>query len=167
MDRMTNPIRPTDDGARTLAQQLMRDARSAALGTVTSDGCPLVTRVAFGLCPAGHPISLISSLSQHSQILRSNPACSLLVGDPGPKGDPLTHPRISLVGRATFVDRQSPAHPQLAAHYLRSHPKAKLYIDFADFSFVQFALDMGYLNGGFGKAFHLDPADLIPPSTPQ
>ncbi|MEP2718052.1 pyridoxamine 5'-phosphate oxidase family protein [Pseudophaeobacter sp.] len=160
---MTNPIRPTDNEARTLAKQLMGEARFAALGTVSPEGSPLVTRVAFGLCPAGQPISLISGLSQHSQMLQANPNCSLLVGEPGAKGDPLTHPRISLVGRAEAVDNQGPEHAEMAAHYLHSHPKAKLYIGFADFFFVRFALDVGYLNGGFGKAFHLSANDLAIP----
>ncbi len=158
-----SPIRPTDDAARTLAQSLMETARFAALATLDSTGCPLVTRVAFGLCPLGQPISLISSLALHGQYLRANPACSLLVGEPGPKGDPLTHPRLSLVGTAGFVDNQSSQHTELAAHYLRGHPKSKLYIGFADFSFVRFDLRLGNLNGGFGKAFTLSPDDMAQP----
>jgi putative heme iron utilization protein len=53
-------------------------------------------------------------------------------------------------------------HTELAAHYLRDHPKAKLYIGFTDFSFVRFEISEAHLNGGFGKAFHLGPQDLIP-----
>lgn len=166
-DHMTDPIRPTDNQARALARRLITQARFAALGTVDTKGQPLVTRVAFGLCPKGQPISLISSLSQHSQVLRSNPACSLLVGEPGDKGDPLTHPRLSLVGAAKFVDNQTRAHQVLAAHYLQSHPKAKLYIGFTDFFFVRFMPDAGYLNGGFGKAFHLTAADLVAAANPD
>lgn len=157
---MTDPIRPTDDEARELARSLMADAPFAALATVNDTGHPLVTRVAFGLCPGGQPISLISSLALHSQLLRANPVCSLLVSEPGTKGDPLTHPRLSLVARAQFVDNQSAAHQELADHYLQSHPKAKLYIGFKDFSFVRFHLEIGHLNGGFGKAFQLTPSDL-------
>ncbi|OIQ44270.1 MAG: pyridoxamine 5-phosphate oxidase [Roseobacter sp. MedPE-SW] len=157
---MTTPIRPTDDDARALAQTLMAQARFAALATLDSLGGPIVTRIAFGLCPAGQPISLMSSLSQHSQNLATNPACSLLVGEPGPKGDPLTHPRLSLMGRAQFIDNQSDAHKELAAHYLRNHPKSKLYIGFADFSFVRFSVHQSHLNGGFGKAFTLTASDL-------
>ncbi|CUH89561.1 heme utilization protein HutZ [Phaeobacter sp. CECT 5382] len=159
----TDPIRPTDDEARSLAQTLMQSAGYAALATITATGAPLVTRVAFGLCPAGQPISLISSLAAHTQALQDTPAASLLVGEPGEKGDPLTHPRLSLMAQALFVDNQSPQHADLAAHYLRSHPKAKLYIGFADFSFVRFEISEGLLNGGFGKAFHLTPADLSQP----
>ncbi len=48
----------------------------------------------------------------------------------------------------------------MAAHWLRDHPKAKLYIGFADFSFALFDVQSAYLNGGFGRAFVLTPGDL-------
>ncbi|MDE4176430.1 pyridoxamine 5'-phosphate oxidase family protein [Phaeobacter sp. PT47_59] len=159
---MTSPIRPTDDEARHLARTLMREARFAALGVIGDDGCPLVTRVAFGLSPEGQPISLISTLSAHTRALQGNPACSLMVGEPGIKGDPLTHPRLSLQGRVRFVSNSGEEHDRLASHYLQSHPKAKLYIGFADFAFIRLELASGHLNGGFGKAFHLTPEDLMP-----
>lgn len=157
---MTNPIRPTDNEARALAQSLMVNARFAALGVVTDNGAPLVTRIAFGLCPQGRPVSLVSSLSMHTRALQANPACSLLVGEPGNKGDPLTHPRLSLICRASFVRRGEDGYSELVAHYLRDHPKSKLYIGFSDFAFAQLNVTEGHLNGGFGKAFHLTAEDL-------
>ena len=158
---MSNPIRPTDNEARRLARELMAGATFAALGTLSADNRPLVTRVSLGLCPIGWPLSLISSLALHCQALRSTPEASLLIGEPGPKGDPLTHPRLTLQCKAVFVENQSAEHKELAAHYLRDHPKAKLYIGFSDFSFVRFTPYIGYLNGGFGKAFQLQTKDLI------
>lgn len=163
---MPAPVRPTDDDARQLAQSLMAEARFAALGVLLEEGTPLVTRVAFGLDPQGGPVSLISDLAQHTRALRRNPASSLLVGEPGGKGDALSHPRVSLICRAEFLSRQSPDHGPLAAHYLRRQPKAKLYLQLADFAFVRFRVTAAYLNGGFGKAFHLDAADLQPPPRP-
>jgi len=138
----------------------MAEARFAALAVVMETGAPLVTRVAFGLDPDGGPISLISSLSTHTQALLGNPACSLLVGEPGEKGDPLTHPRLSLICRASFLRHGDDGYDALAAHYLRDHPKAKLYISFSDFAFARFEVSAGHLNGGFGKAFHLKASDL-------
>ncbi|MCA0871933.1 pyridoxamine 5'-phosphate oxidase family protein [Seohaeicola saemankumensis] len=161
----TSPIRPTDDDARALARDLMRQARFAALGVVLDDGTPMVTRVAFGLDPTGGPLSLISDLSAHSPALRANPACSLLIGEPGPRGDPLTHPRLTLLGTAVFLRHGTPGHAEMAAYYLRDHPKAKLYIGFADFAFVRITARQGLLNGGFGRAFQLTPKDLGVPSS--
>ena len=51
-----------------------------------------------------------------------------------------------------FVHHQSNAFKEMAAHYLRDHPKAKLYIGLTDFSFVLFTVTTGHLNAGFGKA---------------
>lgn len=157
---MVNPIRPTNNDARQLAGALMQDARTAALGVLTDRGVPMVTRVAFGLCPQNHPLTLVSDLSAHTTALRSHPACSLLIGDPGPRGDPLNHPRLTLQAQADFLPHDDPAYEEMAAHYLRDHPKAKLYVDFTDFSFVLFQIHQGHLNGGFGKAFTLTPKDL-------
>ncbi|MGV6848328.1 MAG: HugZ family pyridoxamine 5'-phosphate oxidase [Marinibacterium sp.] len=156
---MTDPIRPTDDEARHLARDLMAKARFAALG-VLQDGAPMVSRVAFGLGPDGTPLSLVSDLSHHARALRADPACSLLLGEPGQKGDPLTHPRLTIQARARFLDHRAAGYEEMAAHYLRDHPKARLYIGFGDFHFALFSVTSAYLNGGFGKAFILQPVDL-------
>lgn len=157
---MDRPIRPTEDAARDLAHGLMAQARSAALASLRTDGTPMATRIAFGLDPQGQPLTLVSDLAAHSVALRQTPACSVLIGKPGLKGDPLTHPRLTLYARARFVEHGDAAYAKMAAHYLRDHPKAKLYIDFADFAFVLFDISGADLNGGFGKAFRLIPADL-------
>jgi putative heme iron utilization protein len=157
------PIRPTDDEARALARSLIDSARFAALGVIEPEsGVPLVTRIGLTTTPDGVPLTLVSDLSHHTRALRVNPACSLLLGEPGARGDPLTHPRLTLQARAAFVDRADPAHPDLRAHYLARLPKAKLYIDFGDFHLVRLEPTGAYLNGGFGRAFALTPEDLAP-----
>ncbi|NKW77824.1 pyridoxamine 5-phosphate oxidase [Rhodobacteraceae bacterium R_SAG7] len=159
-EKPTSPIRPTDDEARTLAQSLIAEADFAALATLSDEGHPVQSRVAFALDASGGPISLVSTLAQHAQAMASRPQVSLLVGEPGEKGDPLTHPRLTLNGTAEILPNGCPAHEEMATHYLRRHPKAKLYIGFADFHFVRFQIREAFLNGGFGKAYHLTPADL-------
>ncbi|MEM1431527.1 MAG: pyridoxamine 5'-phosphate oxidase family protein [Pseudomonadota bacterium] len=156
-----NPIRETDAEARALGRTLIDTARYGALGVRDpATQAPMVTRVAVAVAPDQRPMTLISDLSHHTKALKADPVCSLLVGEPGPKGDPLTHPRITLQCRASFVRHGEAGHADLRAHYLSGHPKAGLYIDFADFSFALFDVDEAHLNGGFGKAFHLTPADL-------
>ncbi|SIN75591.1 HugZ family protein [Vannielia litorea] len=155
----TDPIRPTDDEARALARGLLDTARYGALG-VLDGGAPLVTRIAVGTDAAGSPVTLVSSLSAHTRALKAGPAASLLVGEPGERGDPLTHPRLTVQCTARFVARESDDHAALRARWLESHPKAKLYIDFGDFGFVALDVQSAFLNGGFGKAFRLTPKDL-------
>ncbi len=157
----TSPIRPTDDEARALARRLVDEAAFGALAVLDpASGGPMATRVAVGTDAAGRPVLLVSDLSAHTRALRADPRCSLLVGEPGPRGDPLTHPRLTLTGTARFVPKGAPDHDPLRALWLEGHPKSALYIDFADFSFVVIDIEAGYLNGGFGKAFVLAPADL-------
>lgn len=160
-EKKDGPIRPTDDEARALARGLLDGARFAALAVMEpGTAMPMVSRVAMGTTPKGAPLTLISTLSGHTTALTANPACSLLVGEPGEKGDPLTHPRLTLQCSAEFLTGAAAQNAEMRQHYLQAHPKAKLYIDFADFRFVAFRVLRGYLNGGFGKAFHLTPADL-------
>jgi putative heme iron utilization protein len=163
---MSDKSIPVDTEAKENVARILNQSRSAALGVVLPDGAPMVTRVAFGRGPKGHPLSLVSDLSAHTQALQQNPACSLLIGEPGAKGDPMTHPRLTLIGNAQFVRKTDPGHDELAAQYLRDHPKSKLYIGFADFSFVLFHITRGHLNGGFGKAYRLTPRDMELPDTP-
>lgn len=160
-----NPIRETTDEARALGRALLRKARHGALAVRERDtGVPHVTRVAVGIDPDGRPLTLVSDLSSHTVALQADPVCSLLVGEPGDRGDPLTHPRMTLVCRARFTRQGGPGHAQLRDRWLEQHPKSRLYIDFADFSFATLSVSRADLNGGFGKAFMLAPSDLgLPP----
>ncbi|PWR01709.1 pyridoxamine 5-phosphate oxidase [Meridianimarinicoccus roseus] len=157
----TSPINPTDDDARALARELLAGARFGALGVIDpASGAPSVSRIAVATAPDGQPLTLISDLSAHTAALQATPTCSLLVGEPGPRGDPLTHPRMTLACRARFIAHGADGWSQLRGHYMSQHPKAKLYIDFADFSFARLEVERAALNGGFGKAFNLTAADL-------
>jgi len=163
MSKETSLIRPTNDEARQIACGLIQHAHFGALAVLHPDtGLPHVTRIAVGTRPAGTPLTLISDLSFHTTALRNNPYCSLLLGEPSIKGDPLTHPRITLTCKADFVPRNTPEHVQIREHYLSHQPKAKLYIDFADFNFVLFNIQSASLNGGFGKAYDLSAEDCKP-----
>lgn len=158
-----DPFRPADEAARTLARRLIDEARFAALG-VTLDGAPFVTRIALATGPQGTPITLVSDLAPHTGALRAAPICSLMVGEPGAKGDPLTHPRLTVQAEAAFVERDAPDRAALRTHYLLQQPKAQLYVDFADFHFVRLTPRSAHLNAGFGKAFRLTADDLQRPA---
>lgn len=157
-----SPIRPTDDEARSLARALIADARHGALGVSDPDtGAPFVSRVAVLGQGDGAVLLFVSALSHHTRALRANPACALLLGEPGPRGDALTHPRLTLLARADFVLQGSPDHAALRTHWLAAHPKAKIYADLPDFAFVRLVPTGAHLNGGFGRAFVLTPSDLM------
>lgn len=155
-------LQPVDDEARRLSKTLLRAARYAALGTIDlPDGVPFVSRVSLATAMNGAPVFLISRLSTHFRNLEADPRCSLLIGEPG-KGDPLAHPRITLIGSAEIL-RDGSERDHLKQRYLRRHPKAVLYVDFPDFAFWRFTTSRASLNAGFGKAYALDCSDLATP----
>ncbi len=155
-----NPIRDTDDAARAVARGLLGRARTAALAVIDPEtGGPYVSRIAFGRAPDGTCLALLSDLALHARALRADPRASLLVGEPGAKGDPLTHPRLTLRVTAQPVTSDE-ARTRLRQIWLALQPKSTLYVDFADFRFYRFDIVSAHLNGGFGKAYALDENDL-------
>ena len=150
-----DPINSTDDDARALAGAILRDARFGALAVSHPDtGHPYVARVAM-LWTDGALHTLISTLSTHTKALANDPHCAALLGEPGDKGDPLTHPRLTVSAKAATIDKAA-----LKSAWLGAIPKAQLYYDFADFQMVRLQVLSVDLNGGFGKAYQLTADDL-------
>lgn len=161
MPSRPDPVLPADDAARALSRQLLT-ARHAALSYLDAQtAMPGISRIAFGLAPDGVPMTLISALAPHTAGLRAHPTCAVLLGEPEARGDPLTHPRLMLQARADFIAPDAPDRPALRDHWLATHPKSKLYIDFADFALVRLVPLSALLNGGFGRAFRLTPDALM------
>ena len=138
-----------------LARTLLANARFGALAvTLPDQKAPYVSRVAT-VTIDGAPLLLVSELSLHTKTLKTQPDCSLLIGEPEERGDPLTYPRMTLIAHAEIVDKVS-----FKEKWLKAIPKAKLYYDFADFIMFRLTLHEAHLNGGFGKAFHLKTTDF-------
>lgn len=154
-----DPYRPLDEDARRMTAEVLRTAPFAALATLTDAGTPTVSRIAFAYVQ-GQAMTLISTLSDHTKALTTSPACALLLGEPGNKGDPLTHPRLTLHATAEFLDKANPAYTDTRAGWLAHRPKSQLYIDFGDFRLVRFHPSCALLNGGFGKAYRLTSEDI-------
>lgn len=158
-------LRTVDDDARRLAGNLIRRARHGSLAVLEpGSGTPLSSRVSVATAQNGDPVFLISQLSAHFGALEADPRASLLLGEPG-KGDPLAHPRITVVGRArkTGGDERR----ALRTRFLARHPKAALYADFGDFAFWRLELERASLNGGFGKAYEMGATDITIPAVPE
>lgn len=161
MKEPVKTIRDTDEEARRLARRLIRGARFGAIGVLEpGTGFPFASRVLTGTDIDGTPLILVSALSVHTGALAADPRASLLFGEPG-KGDPLAHPRITVRTRAQRVARDDPAHNRMRARFIARHPKAALYADFPDFAFFRMVPESASLNGGFGKAFVLEPSDIL------
>lgn len=163
MTRPVDPLRPVDDTARGLARALLTQSATAALAVLLPDGAPFVSRIAWAPAPDGGGLTLVSDLATHTGAMRHGPRVSILLGDPTDRGDPLNHPRLSIIAYAQFVPAHTPERLYLREYWLAAHPKAKLYVDFADFSFLRFAFIRASLNAGFAKAYALSSEDLTLP----
>jgi len=151
-----DPINPTTDDARKLAKDLLTTARYGALAvTHPETQAPYLARVAM-LWHDHALLTLISTLSLHTRALSENSNCAALIGEPEDKGDPLTHPRMTLMCDAQEVDKAA-----LKPVWLEAIPKAQLYYDFTDFKMFKLTVSEAHLNGGFGKAFKLGSGDLF------
>jgi len=133
---------------------LLRRVRPATLATLTTTGAPFASLTTLATDVDGAPILLLSQLSQHTRFLEQDSRCSLLLGQGG-RGDPLAHPRLTLVARAART-----ADLRVRERFLRRNPKATLYADFPDFSFWRAEIEDAHLNGGFARAADLLLADL-------
>jgi heme iron utilization protein len=151
-------LRDTDEAARAQARAFVRESALGALATLEpGTGWPLASRVSLGCDADGVPLILISRLSAHYGALESDTRCSLLLGEAG-DGDPLRHPRITVVCLAQKVRPEQRAAAK--AQFLQRHPQAALYADFGDFDFWRLVPQRACLNAGFGKAYALTAQDL-------
>jgi heme iron utilization protein len=151
------PASPPDsfDGA-ALAKRLLRTIRSGTLATLDREsGHPFASLTSIASDIDGSPIFLMSTLSAHRANVEADPRVSLILAQQG-KGDPLAHPRLTVIGRAVASDA-----PRVRDRFIARHPKAKLYAGFADFAFFRLDVEGGHLNGGFARAMRPARDDLI------
>jgi putative heme iron utilization protein len=154
----------TDDTPHSV-RELVRRLDKAALATALPPGSgqenvtwPYASLVLVAVDHDLSPILLLSDLAEHSKaIAGDNRVCLLFDGTTG-LDQPLTGPRVSLLGRAAPTDD-----PRLARRFLARHPDAAIYAGFADFRFYRVALERAHLVGGFGKILWLAAAELAPP----
>ncbi len=141
--------------AAGLAKRLLRATRSGALATNDPSGFPLSTLVNVATDVDGAPLLLVSGLSLHTRNLEADGRAALLLAETG-KGDPLAHPRLTLVGTCRKTDD-----PRVRRRFLARHPKSQLYVELPDFTFWRMEIAGVHLNGGFARAARLGPSDLL------
>ena len=143
-----------------LARLLLRSIRAGALATLTGTGSPFASLTSVATDIDGAPLILISGLSTHTKQLIADPRCSLLLAQTG-KGDPLAHPRLTVVARARRIERESEEANRIRRRFLARHPKAEMYADFGDFAFWRLEPEQFYLNGGFARAWDGPATDIL------
>jgi heme iron utilization protein len=149
---MSEQVDPKDEIRRLMARP------KAYFGTLAMrDGSkyPFVSLVVPALDAGGRPLLLLSDLSDHVKNLKADSNASLLFDGTEGRAEPLTGPRVTLLGTVAVTTAKEDKDA-----YLARHPSAELYAGFGDFRFYRFALREALLVAGFGKIHRLDGRDL-------
>ncbi|MBS0248756.1 MAG: HugZ family protein [Proteobacteria bacterium] len=156
-----NAPQAADFDPRATAKELLRRIRAGTLATLDRHtGHPFASLVNIGTDADGSPVILTSRLSTHTANLEADGRASVLLAETG-KGDALTHPRLTVLGRFAQVPREAADEARLRRRFLAHHPKSQLYAGFADFAFWRMAVEAAHLNGGFARAADLKAADVL------
>src|SRR5215813_9913210 len=160
--RLPETARPPEDfNPIAVAKQLLRGTRAGALATIDRNtGHPFSSLVNVATDADGSPLILVSRLSTHTANIEVDPRASVLLASTG-KGDPLAHPRLTVLGTFAEVKRDAPDAPRVRRRFLSRHPKSRLYAGFGDFSFWRLHVASAHLNGGFARAADLRAHDIM------
>lgn len=138
--------------AAAAARRIVASQTSATLATLSSDGHPWASLVAYALLPDGSPVLLVSTFAEHGRNLQADARASLVVVQPG-DGDPLERGRVTLAGRVA-----PPAGDAARTAFLAAVPSAQTYADFEDFAFWVLTVERVRWVGGFALMQTVEPA---------
>ena len=119
-------------------------------------GAPYASLVLIAADLDASPLLLLSDLAQHSRNIAFDPRISLLVDGTAGYRDPLTGPRLTVIGQARAVED-----PRRLARFTAHHPTSAVYSGFADFRLYRVAVERGHLVAGFGRIHWIDGRDLL------
>ena len=160
-DRLPETAPKPEFDAKSIAKNLLRTVRAGALATIDRNtGHPFGSLANVATDSDGSPLILISRLSSHTANLETDRRASVLLATSG-KGDPLAHPRLTVLGRFAKIARDAADEAHLRRRFLARHPKAELYAGFADFALWRMTVESAHLNAGFARAVGLTAADLL------
>jgi len=142
------------------ARELMRRLDRATLAT-SRQGWPYASLVLVALDHDATPLLLLSDLAEHTKNLQDEARASLLFDGTAGRDDPLTGPRVTVLGEmSTSQD------PRLMARFVARHPSAETYAGFADFRLYRLAVARGHFVAGFGRINGIEGPALLRPGAP-
>jgi hypothetical protein len=148
----------TADPFRDVRDLIRRCDRAALATALPGDGAswPYASLVLVAVDHDLSPLLLMSDLAEHSKAIATDSRVSLLFDGTAGLAQPLTGPRVTLMGRASKTKDE-----RLRQRFLRHHPDAALYAGFGDFNLYRVALERTHLVGGFGKIRWIAPDELL------
>jgi putative heme iron utilization protein len=129
-----------------VSRELLHTSQTVALGTTDpTSGYPYTTVTNLAVEPDGTPLFFTANLTIHARNIEADNRISLTVAPFG-KGDVLTLPRLTVVGRALRIGENE---LELAkSRYLSRYPKAKLYLSIPDVIMYRMVIEGVQINGG-------------------
>jgi heme oxygenase (biliverdin-IX-beta and delta-forming) len=150
---MSETERDGDPGR--IGRRLLRRAQQGTLAT-SMLGAPYASLVLVAADIDGSTILLLSGLAQHCRNIGFDPRVSLLFDGTAGYRDPLTGPRLTVIGQARAAED-----PRLLARFTAHHPASVLYSGFADFRIYRVAIERAHLVAGFGRIYWIKGQDLL------
>jgi putative heme iron utilization protein len=139
-------------------RRLLRRRDRAALAT-SLRGAPYASLVLVVPDLDASPLMLLSDLAQHSRNIAFDPRVSLLFDGTEGHPDPLTGPRLTLIGQAEIIDD-----PVRLARFTAHHSTSSVYSNFGDFHLYRVRIERGHLVAGFGRIHWIEGSELLFPS---
>ena len=136
-------------------RSLMHAQATASLGTLMA-GAPYVSLVLVAFDADGGPLLLLSRLAQHTKNLLADARVSLLFDGAAGLEDPLTGPRLTVLGAIGACPD-----PQALERYLARHPSAQTYAGFSDFNLYKVTIERGHSVAGFGQIRWIEASALV------
>ncbi len=142
-----------------VARDVLHTSRIAGLATLDPhSGYPYTTATNIAVEPDGTPFFFAARLALHARNIEADPRISLVLA-PFSKGDALTLPRLTLVGKAVLMGDDEV--PLAKARYIARYPKAKLYLSLPDTQLYRLNIEGVQISGGPARnASNITPADL-------
>ena len=142
------------DAARTLTEA---STHGALASLDPREGYPYVSIIELLPIDGGDVVFFISDLAAHTTNVRIDGRASLLLTDPLGQQNPLSHERLTLMGKVQQVEAQE----QYKDAFLTIHPKAANYIHFKDFNFWRLHVERARYIAGFGRMDWLETDDYL------
>lgn len=137
------------------ARALVQTSKLATLSTLTQEGDPWGSLVAYATIDGGQPVLMVSTLAEHGRNLLADPRASLMIASEEHVGnDPLNSGRVTLLGRCEKPQDEE-AERALAAFHA-AVPTSKFYSGFGDFALWVLRVERVRWVGGYGR---MDSAD--------
>jgi len=144
--------------------QTLLDQQVVASLAVLDQGSPALSLVPYVVLR--DPLRLfilISDLSPHTQALRADPRCGVLIHEPPTPEDPRSNhglPRLSFQATAQLIFREDATELGIDQLYRAKYPIAEMLLSLGDFHFCQITPSQGSLIQGFGKAYKLSGSNF-------